>query len=384
MKPENKYITVTDWIVFFASTLLIFLSSILLLISGLIIALFNLFKRKPILVSSIIILLAILIIALRWFVIPIRWNAKENSVYVVIEEGDNMGKITERLKEKDLIENGKWFLILSKVLGKDRHIQAGRYNFEKGATLYSIFRKLVKGEVTYVDVVIPEGLTLKEIAGILKRELDIDSMQFVKVCTDSQFAKNLDIPASNLEGYLFPNTYKLSWGMKPAKFAQTMVNEFKKTFDSSLVERAREINLSMHDVVTLASMVEAEAKDGKEREIISAVYHNRLKLGMLLQCDPTVIYALHLTHPEEFTSAPPILLKDLEIDSPYNTYKYAGLPPGPICNPGRASILAALYPASVDYLYFVAKGDGTHVFSSTLDEHNRAKNGIKQAQKERM
>jgi UPF0755 protein len=353
------------------------------------------------LVSSIIVLLVISIIALRWFVIPVHWNAKENSVYVVIEEGDNMAKITERLKEKNLIENGKWFLILSKVLGKDRHIPAGRYNFEKGSTLYSIFKKLVKGEVTYVDVVIPEGLTLREIGGILKREIGIDSMQFVKVCTDSQFAKNLDIPASDLEGYLFPNTYKLSWGMKPAKLAQMMVNEFKKTFDSSFVQRAKEINFSMHDVVTLASMIEAEAKDGKEREIISAVYHNRLKLGMLLQCDPTVIYAIggerlvlsgaegsrtthNSNHPEEGASPSTLLLKDLEIDSPYNTYKYLGLPPGPICNPGKASILAAIHPADVDYLYFVAKGDGTHIFSSTLDEHNRAKNGIKQAQKERL
>ncbi len=244
MKPENKYISVTDWIVFFVSTLLIFLSSILLLVSGLIIALFNLFKRKPFLVSSIIILLAILFIAVRWFVIPIPWNVKENSVYVVIEEGDNMAKIVERLKEKNLIGNGKWFLILSEVLEKDRYIQAGRYNFEKGSTLYSIFKKLVKGEVTYVDVVIPEGLTVREISGILKRGIGIDSIQFVKICTDSQFAKNLDIPASDLEGYLFPNTYKLSWGMKPPKLAQMMVNEFKKTFDSSLASKGNQLFLA--------------------------------------------------------------------------------------------------------------------------------------------
>lgn len=305
-----------------------------------------------------------------------------------------MTKIVERLKEKNLIQNGKLFLILSQVSGKDRHIQGGRYDFDKGSTLYSIFKRLINGEGTYVDVVIPEGLTLREIAGILKREIGIDSMQFVKVCTDSQFAKNLDIPASDLEGYLFPNTYKLSWGMKPAKLAQMMVNEFKKTFDTTLIDRAKEINFSMHDVVTLASMIEAEAKDGKEREIISAVYHNRLKLGMLLQCDPTVIYALggersrtthNSNHPKEVSSPSTfLLLKDLEIDSPYNTYKYLGLPPGPICNPGKASILAAIHPADVDYLYFVAKGDGTHIFSSTLDEHNRAKNGIKQAQKERL
>ncbi len=384
MKPERKYITITDWIVFFVSTLLIFLSSILLLVGGLIIGLFNFFKKKPIFVFSIILVLVLSIIAIRWFVLPITWNIKEDSVHVMIEEGDSMAKIVERLKQADLIENGKWFLILSEVLGKDRHIQAGRYDFNKGMTLYSIFDKLIEGKVTPIEVLIPEGLTIREIAQILKKGIGIDSAKFVKIAVDSQIAESLNIPASNLEGYLFPNTYRLNWGTDPAKLIQVMVNEFKKVFTPALSERAKEINFSMHEVVTLASMIEAEAKDGEEREMISAVYHNRLKLGMLLQCDPTVIYALDLNHPQGFTSSPPLLLKNLEIDSPYNTYKYPGLPPGPICNPGKVSILAALYPANVDYLYFVAKGDGTHIFSTTLDEHNRAKNGIKQAQKDKL
>ena len=390
MKSERKHITITDWIVFFVSTLLIFLSSILLLISGLIVGLFNLLKRKPVLVSSIIVVLAISIISVRWCVVPISWNIKEDSVHVIIEEGDSMAKIVERLKEIDLIEEGKWLLIFSKLLGKDRHIQAGRYDFDKGITSYSLFNKLVKGKVTSIEVVIPEGLTIGEIARILKKEIAVDSAKFVKIATDSQFIRNLDIPASNLEGYLFPNTYKLHWGMDPAKLVQVMVNEFKKIFTPALLKRAKEINFSTHEVVTLGSMIEAEARDGEEREMISAVYHNRLKLGMLLQCDPTVIYALcgeqlgtrhNLNRPDGRASARPLLLKDLEIDSPYNTYKYPGLPPGPICNPGKASLLAALYPADVDYLYFVAKGDGTHIFSSTLDEHNRAKNKIKRARK---
>jgi UPF0755 protein len=346
--------------------------------------LFSFFKKKPILAFSVIVVLVILIIAIRWFVLPVTWNIKGNSVSVMIEEGDSMAKIVERLKQADLIKDGKLFLILSEVLGKDRHIQAGRYDFNKGMTLYSIFSKLAKGKVTPIEVLIPEGLTIREIAQILKKEIGVDSARFVKIATDSQVAENLNIPASNLEGYLFPNTYRLNWGTDPAKLIQVMVNEFKKVFTPALSERAKEINFSMHDVATLASMIETEAKDGKEREMISAVYHNRLKLGMLLQCDPTVIYALDLNHPQGFTSAPPLLLKDLEINSLYNTYKYPGLPPGPICNPGKASILAALYPANVDYLYFVAKRDGTHIFSSTLDEHNRAKNGIKQAQKDKL
>ncbi|MGB3092192.1 MAG: endolytic transglycosylase MltG, partial [Candidatus Zixiibacteriota bacterium] len=144
----------------------------------------------------------------------------------------------------------------------------------------------------------------------------------------------------------------------------------------SLTRRAGEIDFSLADVVTLASMIEAEAKDGNERDLISAVYHNRLRRGMLLQCDPTVIYAL----PELDR---PLLLKDMEVDSPYNTYKYPGLPPGPICNPGKASILAALYPADVNYLYFVATGKGSHIFSTSLTQHNLARTKIKRAGKNR-
>jgi UPF0755 protein len=223
-------------------------------------------------------------------------------------------------------------------------------------------------------VTIPEGLTLKQIAGILKKEIQIDSTDFMRVAENRQFAQSMGISASDLEGYLFPDTYKLSWGMSSEKIAQMMVEQFKKTFTDSLLKRAQEINFSLLEVVTLASLIEAEAKDGKEREIISAVYHNRLKRGMLLQCDPTVIYGL----PDVDRA---LVLEDLEIDSPYNTYKYPGLPPGPIGNPGKASLLAALYPAPVDYLYFVAKGDGTHVFSTTLEEHNRARSKIKQAKK---
>lgn len=392
MMAERKYITITDWIVFFTSTLLIFLSSILLLIAALIIGFFNLFKRKPVFVFLIIVVLAISIIIVRWCVVPIPWNIKENSVHVIIEQGDSMVRIVEKLQEIELIADGKWFLILSKLLGKDRHIQAGRYDFERGVSSYSVFNKLTKGKVTPIEVVIPEGLTIIEIAGILRKEIGVDSVEFVRIATDSQFIQGLDIPVMNLEGYLFPNTYKLHWGMKPSRLVQVMVNEFNKTFIPAFSDRAKEINFSMHEVVTLASMIEAEARDGEEREMISAVYHNRLKLGMFLQCDPTVIYALrgkqtltmpNLNRPNGGSSARPLLLKDLEIDSPYNTYKYPGLPPGPICSPGEASILAALYPADVDYLYFVAKGDGTHVFSRTLEEHNRVKNKIKRTRKDK-
>lgn len=377
MKAEYKYITIKDWIAFFVSTLLIFLSSVLLVIFSVIFTFFRLAKKNPFLVFASMLGLILLFFVIQWMVVPISWQAESDSVCVIIKQGDSMTRIVDRLKEAKVIKDGTGLLILAKLLGKDRHIQAGRYDFKKGIRLHSVFNKLIKGDVTLKEVTIPEGLTVKQIAGILKREMEFDSSEFVRIAIDSQFTKSMGILASNLEGYLFPDTYKLSRGIPPEKVAQILVDQFKKTFTHSLLRRAEEVNFSLAEVMTLASMIEAEAKDGEEREMISAVYHNRLKRGMLLQCDPTVIYAL----PELDR---PLLLKDLKINSPYNTYKYPGLPPGPICNPGKASIFAALYPADADYLYFVAKGDGSHIFSTTLKEHNKAKIKIKRTKRNKM
>ena len=376
MKFKHRYATAWDWIVFFVSTTLIFLSSVLLVISGAIFAFLRLAKRTPFVVVGSLLGLIILLLVIQWAVLPISWRAESDSVYVLVEQGDSMTRVVQKLREAELIEGGTGLLTLARILGKDRHIQAGRYDFEKGITLYSVLKKLTGGGVTLKEVTIPEGLNLRQIAGILRRELHIDSLEFVSLATDSQFSEGLGFSVSNLEGYLFPDTYRFSWGTSSERAAQILVEQFWKIFTDSLRRRADEIEFSTEDVVTLASMIEAEARDGDEREMISAVYHNRLKRGMLLQCDPTVIYALPKLDR-------PLLLEDLEVDSPYNTYKYPGLPPGPICNPGKASILAALYPASVNYLYFVAKGDGTHVFSSTLREHNNAKIKIKRAGKGR-
>jgi UPF0755 protein len=371
MKPEPKHIRAGDWILFILSTTLIFLSSILLIISTVIFGLLRLVKRRPILTFISLTVLIIVLVIAKWTVLPVNWRAEAESVSILIEPGDSMTRVVGRMKQANLIRGGTELLLLSKILGQDKHVQTGRYDFHKGVTLYSIFRKLAHGEVTLRQVTIPEGLTIREIAGVLHRGLDIDSAQFVSLATDRKFAESLGIHADNLEGYLFPDTYRFSWETTPDQAVGILVKQFQKTFDDSLRRRAEEIGFSVAKTVTLASMIEAEARDGKERNLISAVYHNRLRLGMLLQCDPTVAYCL----PDLDR---PLLLDDLEVDSPYNTYKHPGLPPGPICNPGKASILAALYPADVDYLYFVARGDGTHIFSTTLRQHNNAKLMIRQ------
>jgi UPF0755 protein len=371
MKSERKHITAVDWIIFIFSTTLIFLSSVLLVISMVIFALFRLFKRRPVVTLVSLAVLVVLFLGVKWAIFPIHWRAEADSVSILIEPGDSMTRVVAKMNQANLIKGGTGLLLLSKILGQDKHIQTGRYDFHKGMTLYSIMRKLGHGEVTLRQVTIPEGLTITEIAGMLHRGLDIDSAQFVSLATDREFAESLGIHADNLEGYLFPDTYRFAWETTPDQAIAILVRQFQKTFDDSLRQRAEEIGFSVAKTVTLASMIEAEARDGQERSLISAVYHNRLKLGMLLQCDPTVAYCL----PDLDR---PLLLDDLEVDSPYNTYKHPGLPPGPICNPGKASILAALYPADVDYLYFVARGDGTHVFSTTLRQHNNAKLRIRQ------
>jgi UPF0755 protein len=377
MKSKHKHITVTDWIVFFASTFLIFLSSVLLVASGVVFTVFRLVRKRPVLALASVIGVVVLLFVVKWTVIPVSWRAEADSVHVTIEPGDSMTRIVQRLREAKVTKNGTALLILAKLSGKDREIQAGRYSFEKGTTLYSIFNKLVRGDVTLREVTIPEGLNIRQIAGILKRQIEMDSLEFVRLATDKRFTQSMDIAASSLEGYLFPDTYKLSWGTTTEKVAQVMVGQFRKTFTDRLARRSEEIGFSLSQAMTLASMIEAEAKDGNERNLISAVYHNRLRRGMLLQCDPTVIYALPGLDR-------PLLLKDLEVNSPYNTYRYPGLPPGPICNPGKASILAALYPADVNYLYFVATGEGSHIFSTTLTQHNLARAKIKRARRNEM
>ena len=374
MKPESEHITVIDWFIFLLTTCLIFLSSLLLLITGAIYYLIRFARRKPFLFITSVLLLLISYVLVQWIIVPIPWPVKEDSVCVIVKDGDNMSQIVGRLKQVNLIKNGTGFLILTELLDKDQHIRAGKYSFGKGITSYKLLQELFQGKVVLKDITIPEGSTAREIAGILKREIQMDSAEFVRVTENSQIARSMNLPVSNLEGYLFPETYKLTWGISPEKVAWIMVEQFQRIFSDSLLKRAGEINLTLSEVITLASLIEAEAKEENERAIISAVYHNRLRIGMLLQACPTVTYGL----PEIDR---PLVLKDLKKDSPYNTYKYPGLPPGPICNPGKASIIAALYPADVRYLFFVSKGDGSHIFTMTLTEHNRAKNKIKQAQK---
>lgn len=284
----------------------------------------------------------------------------------IIHRGMALPQIADSLKQQGLIKNRGAFLLADKILKWGKTLKAGKYAIPAGASNLDLYKLFRSGKAVQFRVTLPEGKTIEDYAGILQRATEIDSAVFVRLAQDSAFVRQLNVPAANLEGYLYPNTYTFSWGVSAPEIMRTIVQEFHQQVNDSLRRRAATLNMTLHEVITLAAIIEGEAVVDSERAVISAVYHNRLRQGILLQADPTIQYIV---------PGPPrrLLNRHLEIDSPYNTYRYPGLPPGPVNNPGIASIRAALYPANVDYIFFVARGDGSHTFTRTLQEHLRAK-----------
>lgn len=291
-----------------------------------------------------------------------RPMAPGRSETLLIRHGMTAQDIAQVLEEQRLIHNALFFTLFTRWIGAERQLRAGEYQLNGDQSTRSILRTLVAGKTILRQVTIPEGLTAREIAGILSREAAIDSAELVKLAYDPGFCRRAGIQAPSLEGYLFPDTYYVPWNTRPRTMIETMLTQFRAVFRDSLVQRTHHLGFTVHQMLTLASIIEREARVDEERPIISGVFHRRLALGRPLEADPTVEYALS-------TRKRDLLYRDLEVNSPYNTYRYPGLPPGPICNPGRASILAALYPEETPYLYFVAKGDGTHMFTSSKKDH---------------
>jgi len=284
---------------------------------------------------------------------------------IEIRKGYTLNQIATLLKRENLIRYPSVFLITAHLRGVTNRLKAGEYRLSTDMTQQEILKKLYKGDVVYYSLTIPEGYTIKEIAQLLGKKNLLNKDTFLALTKDKEFLRSLGIEAETLEGYLFPETYFFPKGTKEEDVIRKMVEKQNELFNDKIKKRLEEIHFTRHEILTLASLIEKEAKVGSERELISAVFHNRLKKKMLLQADPTVIYAL-----KHFDGN--IKKRDLKYDSPYNTYLYPGLPPAPIANPGKDSIMAALYPAQVDYLYFVSKNNGEHYFSSTLKEHHLA------------
>ncbi|MBD3234074.1 MAG: endolytic transglycosylase MltG [candidate division Zixibacteria bacterium] len=326
-----------------------------------------------------LILITAIAIAFGWYylaVAPAGSIEGDKDVIIIANKGETLISIAQRLQEQSIIDNSKILVGLVSVIGSPNEVKAGRYDFSKDNSYLTIARLLLKGSNSPVRVTFPEGLTYKQMAGIVYRRLSVDSTAFVRACENDSLLKQFNIDADNFEGYLFPDTYYIYFGSEPEKIVGIMVERFFEVFDGEMVKRAEAVGFNIHEAVTMASLIEKETGLKDERRTISAVFHNRLRKGMKLQCDPTVIYALpNLNRP--------LWIKDLAVDSPYNTYRYYGLPPGPIANPGQRSLEAAVNPADVDYLYFVASGDGGHLFAETNRQHNNNRIKVKRQMREK-
>ncbi|MCX7878709.1 MAG: endolytic transglycosylase MltG [Ignavibacteria bacterium] len=291
----------------------------------------------------------------------------EKEVKIIIQEGANLRNVGEEIK-KNVPSFGKnTFVILGRIFRYDKKIIPGVHTIPPRFTYLDVLNIITNPlSAKPPQVTIPEGLTIKQIARLLKRKLEIDSSRFVEECRNDSLMNLIGIKASSLEGFLFPDTYNLN--ITSANPEREIINIMFSTFRKKVIplvsDEIKKKKLNLLDLITLASIIEAETKYDPEKKTISGVYHNRLGKGMKLEADPTVIYSL----PEPKKR---LLYSDLKYPSPYNTYIHKGLPPGPINNPGLNSILAALYPEKHNYLYFVAKGDGSHRFAENYDEHRK-------------
>ncbi len=303
---------------------------------------------------------------MRWAEGPVL-SASDHPVnkIVVIPDGATFQQAATLLEREQLIRSRSTFVMLGKAQEADRKIQPGEYEFNGAMPPAEILSKLLTGRVLLHAVTIPEGYTINQIADVLEEQRITNRSEFLRTASDKFLIKSLGISADTVEGYLFPDTYRFARATPAKEIIRTMVDQLGRVVTEDWHGRAKEMNLTFHQVLTLASVIEKETGAGDERPHISSVFHNRLKKRIPLQSDPTVIYGL-----PNFDGN--LHKKDLSHPSPYNTYRWAGLPPGPIASPGADSIRAALYPATSKYLYFVSRNDGTHHFSATLIEHNKA------------
>lgn len=290
----------------------------------------------------------------------------DEGVSVIIKNGDSFSRVTRNLSDNEIIKNRLFFYLYGRIQGFDHQIKAGQYFFQGSLSYHEIYQKIVKGLIVTQPVTFYEGMRATQMAKRLAQTLEADSTQFMYWVKNAAYCKSLGVNATTLEGYLFPDTYFFPVEVDAKYAIEQMVNRFFEVVHDSIIQQAETKGMTLHDLVILASIVEGEAAIAEERPKIAALYLNRLKKRIPLQADPTIQYII--------AGGPRRLLnKDLEIDSPYNTYLYRGLPFGPVNNPGLASMLAVLNPDSVNYLYMVANGDGSHTFSSNLEDHIRAK-----------
>ncbi len=323
--------------------------------------------------SSAVVLLGLLAFWVFW---APNTTSDASTRVVAIARGASFKTVSDSLESSGAVRS-RWTLNLAgRILGLTKEMKIGKYRLPSGLSNIEILNDLKEGKSRYlISVAIPEGWRIRSVARRFAKELSIDEARFDSLCKNENYIKGLGIEAPSLEGYLMPDTYGFFWQTDEEEIVQRLVQEFKKFYADSFRVRQEQLRMSLNDVLTLASIVEGESKKDDERPTIAGVYFNRLKKNMRLEADPTVQYAIP-DGPRR------LLYSDLKFDSPYNTYLHYGLPPGPISNPGRQSILAVLYPEQHNYLYFVANGNGGHKFSKNYAEHQRAVRNYRKMRRE--
>ena len=321
----------------------------------------NLLNKKEIL---IVIVFFVAIVLSGYFIFFTSNHFKLDAPFKFeIKDGETFSSVSERLYEQGIIPSKFNFKVAAFLYGAEKSIKAARFYIPNDLSYLDLLDLFVNGPADYLKPIkINDGQTIKWLGAKVKRDVKIDSAAFVNLATDKEFIKSLGLNEPSLEGYLFSKKYKLYEKSTPEEAIKIFYKAFTDFFHDSLKQRAKKIGLTVNQVLTLASIIKGETDRVQEMPIISGVYHNRLRIGMRLQADPTIQYLLpggwrRLTY------------KDLKIDSKYNTYKYSGLPPGPINNPGANAIMSALYPEKNNYLYFVADGKGGHKFARSYSEH---------------
>ena len=326
----------------------------------------GLFRQQKVLWLLLLVLLLAGAAFYRYSTAPV--NPAAAPATIDIPKGAGFLDITEILHKAGLVRNRPFFWTLALVKKANRHIRAGEYELAGLMAPTEILDKLVRGEIKEYPVTLPEDISASEVAKRLSAFKLINEKEFAALAADRPFLASLGIEAESIEGYLYPNTYRFDRSMTTREIIRILVKQFWKEVTPEMRKRAEEIGLTIPEWVTLASIIGKESGNSAEKPLISAVFRNRLERGMKLQSDPTAVY--HLEQAGNPVKA--VRRSHLETDTPHNTYKIKGLPPGPIANPGIDSLRAALYPAKVDYLYFVATNDGAHHFSSNLAAHNQA------------
>lgn len=320
-------------------------------------------------IAAVVALAALLLVAVTYYSPK---NIGDKTVTVIVKQGDSFKSVAGQLVDGGVLSSKVMLKIPAKLFGVDKRLIPGRYDFTGKNSYSSVLKKLGQGDFVRIKVTIPEGATIWQTAALLADSLKFEADSIRALNKETKFLTEREL--AYLEGYLFPETYYFPWGSSAREAAAIMVKQYRSMTDSLWPEQIV-ASLTKEEIIILASIIEAETGDNNERELVSSVYHNRLKKKMKLDADPTVIYGLGGLKRS-------LWLKDLKKKTPYNTYLNRGLPPTPINSPGLAAIKAALYPAESDYYYFVADNGGKHLFSKTNAEHNRNRQLIKREQKE--